>query len=630
MGTDQTKYDKTWQVYNVLKHQWVDHEADTIEMYNRVSGRELFSKEDRAYLESKKRPVVGYNFNLPILLYLTGSQRQARSYMRAVPTTPISDEQKAQLMTQLMYWNYNKTWYEYENSKAFMHSLIGNIGWKHDWWDYVEGHWVLRAYDALRIRFDINTQSSRLLDCRYLQDFQWQTKEEIFSVVGDEETLAEVKYRFKRLEPTGAISFLDKSQTAGWVWSHTPKQGEFDYIDTKEGRYKLIDHHEQVDVPEIALIDLRDPDVFEVVTDKPMDYIQGLFSQNPYFKRFEFIRKEHRHTIICPAIEYVIVDEPYPIQTGMYAWKPTVCYDIIPELKSATSVFANLKDIIDSINKRRSTALEYIMKTVGGDWIASTKAIEGLEHLWENNEMGVVKKFHAGQDAPKRDYPMPMNQGLSEYEQEDINYLEWISAVGKNARGFKESANESGVVVGRKLQQTEVMFTLLFDNAEMSQRMDAKSCIKHIQQAMTTARVIRVLDEKQQPNWLKLNWETIDGITNDISIGEYDIEIDTSKPSITAQQLAFIQIAELMKTMPPELQMVSMDFAVETSDVPQKDILAKRIKAILAKQYGFDPDNPEQLYNTPQPPQGQPNLQQQAQQMQFSPDASAMARAGIG
>ncbi len=41
----------------------------------------------------------------------------------------------------------------------------------------------------------------------------------------------------------------------------------------------------------------------------------------------------------------------------------------------------------------------------------------------------------------------------------------------KEKKTFKESANESGVVVGRKLQQTEVMFTLLFDNAEMSQRM---------------------------------------------------------------------------------------------------------------------------------------------------------------
>lgn len=628
---EQSKYEKVWQHYNILKHQWVDHEADTIEMYNKVSGIELFNKEDRAYLEAKRRPVIAYNFNLPILLYLTGSQRQSRSYMRAIPTTPISDEATARLMTQLMYWNFNKTWYEYENSKAFMHSLIAGLGWKHDWWDYLEGHWILRSHDGLRIRFDINTQSSRLLDCRFLQDFQWQTKEEAFSMVGDNETLQEVKYRFKKLEPMGAISFLDKAQASGWTWAHTPKQGEFDYIDTKEGRYKLIDHHEQVDVPEVALIDLRDPDVYEVVTDAPTEKIQSLFSQNPYFRRYEFVKKEHRHTVICPAIEYVLVDEPYPIQTGMFAWKPTVCYDIVPELKSATSVFSNLKDIVDSINKRRSTTLEYIMKTVGGDWIYSNKAVAGYEHLWENNEMGVNKIYNAGQDRPVRDFPLQINQGLTEYEQEDINYLEWISAVGRNARGFKESANESGVVVGRKLQQTEVMFTLLFDNAEMSQRMDAKSCIKHIQQAMTTARAVRVLNEKQEPEWLNINWETLNGILNDVTVGEYDIEIDTSKPSITAQQLAFIQASELLKFMPPEMQGLSMDFVVETSDVPQKNLWAKRIKSLMQKTYGFDPDNPEQLYNNnPNTLQGQPTMTQELQNTQFSPDASMLARAGVG
>jgi len=617
MKVDQSKFEKVLNHYNLLKHQWVDDEANRIEMYNRVAGKTVMEEEDRLKLESQRRPTDGLNFHLPVLLYLTGSQRQARSYMRAIPAEE-GDEQTANILTKLMYWNFNKTWYEWEASKAGMHSMIGGIGWTNDWWDYLEGHWTCRAYDSLRIRFDINTQHPRLLDCRYLQDTQWATKEEIFAMCDDEETLEELKKNFKFLEPAPSTSFIDKAYGNAWGYNRIPRKGDWDYIDSREGRYRLIDHHEMVDEPQVALIDVQDPDKYEIVTDMPPEQVQVLFSLNPNFRRWEFNRKVFYHYIICPAVQMVVVDEPYPIQTGMYAFKPRFCYDIIPELKDRTGVFDNVKALNDGINKRRLTMLEYAMKSVNGSWIASKKAIAGNEHLWENDEIGVVKVYNDGADKPTRDFPLPQSQPLAEFQRDDIGFYEWISAVGKNARGFKESANESGVVVGRKLQQTETMFALLADNLEMAQKMDAKSCISHIQQAMTMARKVRVLDNKNKPEWLRVNWETIQGIENDITIGEYDVEVDSSRPSVTSQQLAFAQWADLLKTMPPQMQALVMDFVVETSDIPEKDVLMQRLKTFLKMTFGFDPDNPEQAMQ-------QQAVQQTAGQM----PAPTQVRAGM-
>lgn len=623
---NQDNYQKTLQFYSQLKNQWADVENAKISMYDYVSGNKgQWNAEDRAFLESQRRPALSYNYMLPILLYLTGSQRQGRSSMRAVPTGSADDEQTAQLLTKLMYWNYNKTAYEMEFSKSFTHCIIGGIGWRHDWYDYIEGHWVCRAFDALRIRFDINTQDSRLRDCGYLQDTQWATKEAIFGFIDDEDTLKQVKADFKFLEPSGATSYLSKQYSGGWQWRYTPRQQQWDFIDTNEGRYRLIDHHEQRDIPEIALIDRMNPENYQLTTGMPPEQITALIAQNPNFYRFEFVRKEFWHTIICPAIEKVIVDEPYPIQTGMFAFKPMVCYDIVPELRETTAVFTNLKDINDSINKRRSTMLEYIMHTVGGNWIAQDAAIQGYEHLYNKNEMGVTLKYRKGYEKPTRDQPMPLNQGLVDYELKDEQAVNTLSGVIPTLRGAQEAANETGVLFKQKTQQAETMFALLFDNTQKAQEMDARSCIKHIQQGMTEPRAIRVLNKNGNPEWLNVNYETLHGILNDVTTGEYDIEIDATRPSATAKQLAFYELADLMKTMPPETQILLLDKLLQSSDIADSNILVKRIQAIIKKNFGFDPENPEQLYS--EPTQGA--MQDMNQQIPTNQLQSAMMQAGV-
>lgn len=632
---NQDNYQKVLTFYNQLKNQWVDIEATKIDLYQRVSGKQMWSTEDRLYLESQRRPALQYNLMLPVLLYLTGKQRQDRAYMRAIPNSDGVTEEASRLMTKLMYWNYNKTRYEFEASKANMHSMIGGIGWKHDWYDYIEGHWVCKAHDALRIRFDIRTQSSTLEDCRYQQDTSWATKEEIFALIDDAETLELVKKHFYILEPQrNSTSFLDK-QYANWTWSYTPKQQEWDFVDTIEGRYRLIDHHEMRDVTECALVDVYDKDKFEIVTGMEADQIQMLIAQNPTYVKHEFTRKVFWHTIICPAIQCVIVDEEYPIQTGQFAFKPVVCYDILPQLRETTSVFTNLKDINDSINKRKSTMLEYIMKTVGGNWIGREDAFV-KEEDWESNATGIVLKYRKNTEAPKRDAPPPISQGLVEYEQEDKEMMQKISGITPNLVGFRESANETGTLARQKIQQAEITFGQLFDNFNLSHRMDALSCVKHIQQGMTLPRQIRVLNNNNDPEWLKLNWETLTGKLNDITFGEYDIEIDASKPSITMQQLAFYEISDVLKTMPPEVSILLLDKYLMASDIPDKAVLVKRIQAVIKKQFGFDPENPEQLLGAPpqgmqgsDPSQMQPQMQDVMQNIPQDQMSALMTRAGI-
>lgn len=630
---NQDNFDKVLTFYNQLKNQWIDVESARIDLYQNVSGKQMWATEDRLKLESQRRPVLQYNLMLPILLYLEGSQRQARSYMRVIPNGEEGEEQTSRLMTKLMYWNFNKTRYEEAHSKAFMHSIIGSIGWKHDWYDYQEGHWVCKAFDSMRIRFDTRTQSSVLDDCRYLQDTQWSTKEDIFSLIDDAETLDLVKKDFYFLEPAGrSTSFLDK-QFTNWTWAYTPKQQEWDYIDTVEGRYRLIDHHEMRDVTEQALVDVTDSDKFVMISDKRPEEIQALIQQNNNFVRYEFTRKEFWHTIICPAIRRVIVDERYPIQTGQFAFKPLVCYDIIPQLKETTSVFTNLKDINDSVNKRKSTMLEYIMMTVGGRWIAREDSLANPED-WENNEAGVILKWKKNTVQPVKEEPVVMNQGLVEYEREDRDFMQVVSGVTPNLRGMRESANETGVLARQKIQQAEIVFAKLFANTELSQVMDARSCIKNIQQGMTLPRKIRVLNPTGDPEWLYLNWETVSGKINDLSYGEYDIEIDSTKPSITSQQLAFYELSDLMKTMPPEMTILLLDKYIMASDIPDKMVIVKRLKAVMKQQFGFDPDNPEQIYSNPAMQQGQPQNpamggQNQLQNQAQNPLMAQLMRSGI-
>jgi len=581
----------------MLLNHHVDREEASAKMFGRVLGTRLWEDKDIDLLISQRRPISSYNFLLPLALHLAGTQIQTRSSMKATPLKDATVED-AYAMTNLMMWNWDKTFFEFEQTRAFLNTIITSMGWTYDQWNFTKGHWVCKSIDPFRIRWDIATKERDFSDCRFLQDTMWGTGEEVINMAGDEQTREEILYRIAQYEPKmNSHAWVEKIFDSSFNWTPTGDSRADDYLDLKMGRYRVIDHHEKRQIPTAALID-GFSGAYEVVTDKPAEQIKAMMRTNPNFDLQRFNVTQNWHGIICPAIEMVLAEEKYEVETpdNDYIFKPQLCYDFHPDLKQTIGVFDNLYGIVQSINKRKSTMLEYIMSVTGGDFIAEDRAIEGYEEDWNTPGFKYVRKYKTGSPAPKRDYPPSLPEGVWKYEAEDLQFLEMISGVTKNARGMRDDAGESGVLVKNKIQQAEIQLTYLMNNMTFSQKKLAISCVHNIQAYMTEEDVVFLTDyQTGKEIFMDINKQGEDGqALNNITKGSYNISIDVTKPSVSSRQMAFLQGVEMARVgMPPDF--MRWDLIIKNSDIPHAAEWSAYIKMLLKMKYGIDVDTLENI-----------------------------------
>jgi hypothetical protein len=612
---DQSKYNKILSFYDYLKNQHYDKELKIIARYLKVIGQQ-WSKQDLEYLRNQKRPALTYNIMLPIMLFLMGTQKQNRANMKAFPEGNGSYE-TSELLTKLLYHNYDLADYPYELSKQFTHCIIASVAWAHNFWDNALNHWNYRAYDGLRIRYDLQTSRASFKDCRFLQDTQWLTAPQAISLAANIEEKAEAFKFFKDYEPDlNSDAFYEKAQRSNFQRYKFALRGDLDFVDFKEGRYRVIEHHEQRDIVDRWLkktdgsnekIDVSKWNYEQIRT--AMNNHKGLFTfkENP--------RTEFWKTTICPAINFVLSEEPYENQTGVFSWIPMVCYDIMPEVYNSIGVFDNIEDVQDSYNKRESLLLEYVTDTVGGTYVAEEGAVTGHESDWLGKKsVRGLRVYNTGYNKPERERPGVFPDGLFRYAGEEFRKPEYITGISPNMKGFKESANESGRLFNSKIAQGEVMLAALFDNVEICQKLGAFSCIKHIQMYMPDDEIVHLSDDAGEIAAVEINYNTVNGTINNIREGNFRITLDGSKPSPDARRVQFYEMMEMVRTgMPP--QFVAWDLILEASDVSKKKEWAERIRGMY-RSMGIDITNPAELAKlNPSNPQAQQFLQSMQGQM---------------
>lgn len=612
---NQDNFPKVLSFWNHLTNDFYDWKMRVREIYRVVIGPNQYSQKDLAKLTREKRPALSYNMLFPILLFLVGTQRQSRNQLRAIPAgDDFIDERQADVMTRLLLWNFNKSWFEYEFSKQFIHTIIAGISWGHSSFDFANGHWQYVAHDPLRIMFDRQTTRAGFQNCRFLQDEQYLSDIEVQGLCSDPETLKEIKYRFSFLEPKmNRSAYYEKHYTGVWRWDrNTDRRRAKDYVDYKEGRYVTIDHHEQRDFVVKFFFDSANAKRYVNATTWEDEKIEQFQKQYPDFYYEEIPKKVFWSTKIVPGIDMIIADGPYKVQSGHFNWIPTVAYDIDPFISNSIGAFDNLMQPQDSYNKREATILETLMDGVSASWIVSDKAIKKYIEHWETNERRPYRMYDDRYQAPTKAQQVQPAEGMFRYSDNEAMKIEKISGINASLQGRNQYANESAAMYMRKVEQSAVMLAFLFDNLNYAKTIAVKSAIKHIQYGMTEAQTIRLLNEQGDPYYLPINKPIIDGVLNDVTTGDYDVEIDETQPSTVARRLNYVMALELTRQMPPEV--IRWDLIVKSSDFSFKTEWTNSIRSYY-KKLGIDIADPAQLLAAP----GMAEFKQQ-QVMQNNPN----------
>ena len=264
----------------------------------------------------------------------------------------------------------------------------------------------------------------------------------------------------------------------------------------------------------------------------------------------------------------------------------------------------NVMDPQDDLNKRHSKAL-FILSTKQS--IVQKNAVDDHDafveerdrpdgHMVVNDVAGVEIREDRGL---AREHVMLMDQ--------DKAFIESISGVTDEARGIETNAS-SGVAMRSREQQAHVTTAELFDNYRFAFQMSGEIQLSLIEQFYTDEKVIRVAGEKGGLEFIKMNMADEYGeIENDITATQSDFIVEADAYHASVRQAMFESFGGMITKLPPEISLQLLDLWIDLSDLPGKDVMVDRIRAINGQR---DPDEDQE------DPEVQARLQAEAEEAQ--------------
>jgi hypothetical protein len=218
-------------------------------------------------------------------------------------------------------------------------------------------------------------------------------------------------------------------------------------------------------------------------------------------------------------------------------------------------------------------------------WLLAEGQDEGHENDWSNAN---IKSFPLlrykqtdidGRPAPPptRLQPEPPQAGIMAAAMGVDNDIKAIMGVFDPAQ--LGQGNISGKALNGQQQQVDLTNFDYYDNLTRSISHIGKICLDLIPKIYDTERVMRIIGDDGKPELLTINQrDSVGRVLNDISVGQYDVVMETGPGYNSKRQEAVDNMLPLLAAA-PELMQVAGDLVFRNMDWPGADIIADRLAA---------------------------------------------------
>jgi hypothetical protein len=218
-------------------------------------------------------------------------------------------------------------------------------------------------------------------------------------------------------------------------------------------------------------------------------------------------------------------------------------------------------------------------------WLIAEGQDEGHESDWANAN---IKSFPLlrykqtdidGRPAPvpTRLQPEPPQAGIMAAAagvNDDIKSIMGIFDPAQLGQG-----NISGKALNGQQQQVDLTNFDYYDNLTRTIAHVGKICLDLIPKIYDTERVMRIIGDDGKPELLTINQrDSVGRVLNDISVGQYDVVMETGPGYNSKRQEAVDNMLPLLSAA-PELMQVAGDLVFRNMDWPGADIIADRLAA---------------------------------------------------
>ena len=282
------------------------------------------------------------------------------------------------------------------------------------------------------------------------------------------------------------------------------------------------------------------------------------------------------------------------------------------------------KDAQKMYNYARSVAVEVTALTPKQPYLVTPGMIKGHEERWRNmmTSSDPVMFFNFDQGMkPFREAPAQGSPALSQDAQ--LASADIQATTGIFEANLGQQGNEtSGVAIRGRQFQGELTNYEYADQLSDAMELAGKICIDLIPKIYDTERQIRILGEDETEEVIAVNKPLQDMqtgefiLTNDLSVGHYDIKMATGPSFSTRKQETAEQLSQIIAQNPDMSQLVG-DILFKNMDLVGGDEVISRLRSAGVKAGIIEPDEQEAVA-LQQQMQQQQQIEAQAAQLELS------------
>jgi hypothetical protein len=250
-----------------------------------------------------------------------------------------------------------------------------------------------------------------------------------------------------------------------------------------------------------------------------------------------------------------------------------------------------LKDPQKMYNFWRTQETEFVALAPKAPWLMAEGQDEGFENEWNNanvkNYSSLKWKPVTGPDGMTV-LPPPSRQQPQAIPAASVNAAMAASEDLKAVAGMFDPAlgapgqETSGTMVAKRQAQSDLSNYHFYDNETRSIRHTGIVLLDLIPHYYDTKRVLRIIGEDGTPDSVTINdsMEAVGKVLNDLTVGKYDVVMDTGPGYDTKRLEAQDAMLSLLKVF-PEVAKVGADLIVRQFDAPGMSALADRLAGTI-------------------------------------------------
>jgi len=222
-------------------------------------------------------------------------------------------------------------------------------------------------------------------------------------------------------------------------------------------------------------------------------------------------------------------------------------------------------------------------------WVMAEGQDEGHENEWAQANIKAMPVLRYKQTdtegrqapAPQRLQPEPPPAGIVTATQGMSNDL--MTVVGIYDPSQLPQGNMSGKAIAGQQQQVDMVNFHYYDNLTRSIAYCGRIILDLIPKIYDTERVMRIIGADEKPEIITLNQrvtteEGVEKILNDVSVGRYDVVMDTG-PGFATKRGEAVEAMMTLLAADPNLMATAGDLIFRNMDFPGADIIADRMAA---------------------------------------------------